>query len=150
MLHQLAAANSTREVWWIHTARDAHQHAFADEAHCLLQLLPLAHERIFYTSADADPPATGPVIRGRPTLAALSDLGLPADACAYICGPTPFMNDMRDGLAAIGVASDRVHTELFGALPAINPGRADVHRESPHRPPARLEPDRRSPSPAAA
>jgi MOSC domain-containing protein YiiM len=43
MLHQLAAAKSTREVWWIHTARDATQNAFAEEAHGLLQLLPRAH-----------------------------------------------------------------------------------------------------------
>ena len=33
MLHQLAALASTREVWWIHTARDGRQHPFADEAH---------------------------------------------------------------------------------------------------------------------
>src|SRR5262249_36197757 len=29
MLHQLAAAGSGRDVWWIHAARDASQHAFA-------------------------------------------------------------------------------------------------------------------------
>jgi ferredoxin-NADP reductase/MOSC domain-containing protein YiiM len=135
MLHQLAAAKNTREVWWIHTARDAHQDAFADEARGLLDSLPRAHERIFYTSADADRPATGAVTRGRPTLAALSALGLPSDACAYICGPASFMNDMCDALAAIGIAPDGVHTELFGALAAINPGRTDVRRETPHPPP---------------
>src|SRR6266568_5083326 len=135
MLHQLAAEKSGRSVWWIHTARDAHQHAFADEAHRLLQSLPRAHERIFYTSADADPPPTIAVISGRPTLAALAGLGLPADANAYICGPAAFMNDMRGTLAEIGIAQDRLHTELFGALPAINPGVIDVRRTTPHQPP---------------
>ena len=77
MLHQLAAANSSRDVWWIHAARDASQHAFAAEAHQLLQSLPSAHERIFYTAPDADPPPGSPVIRGRPTLAALAGLDLP-------------------------------------------------------------------------
>src|SRR6266571_5198404 len=134
MLHQLAAEKSGRSVWWIHTARDAHQHAFADEAHRLLQSLPRAHERIFYTSADADPPPTIAVISGRPTLAALAGLGLPADANAYICGPAAFMNDMRGTLAEIGIAPDRMHTELFGALPAINPGVIDVRRTTPHQP----------------
>src|SRR5205823_6544796 len=42
MLHQLAAAKSARQLWWIHTARDANQHAFADEAHQLLRSLPRA------------------------------------------------------------------------------------------------------------
>ena len=135
MLHQLAAEQSRREVWWIHTARDAPAHAFAAEAHQLLQALPGSHERIFYTSAEADPPPTGAVLSGRPTLAALAGLGLPADATAYVCGPASFMTDMGDSLARIGIAPDRVHTELFGALPAINPGLADVRRATPHQPP---------------
>ncbi len=135
MLHQLAAAKSTRDLWWIHTARDASEHAFADEAHHLLQSLPRAHERIFYTSAKADPPHTTPVIRGRPTLAALAGLGLPTDSTAYICGPESFMTDMRESLVQIGISPDRLHTELFGALPAINPGITDVRRVTPHQPP---------------
>jgi ferredoxin-NADP reductase/MOSC domain-containing protein YiiM len=134
MLYQLAAATSTREVWWIHTARDANQHAFADEAHRLLHALPRAHERIFYTSADADAPPGIPVIRGRPTLAALAGLDLPADATGYICGPTTFMDDTRDALCEIGIAPDRVHTELFGALAPINPGVTDVRHQTPHQP----------------
>jgi ferredoxin-NADP reductase len=134
MLNHLAAAKSTREVWWIHTARDATQHPFAEEAHQLLQSLPRAHERIFYTSAEADPLPTGTVVRGRPTLAALTRLGLPTDANAYLCGPTQFMDDMRGALAEIGIAPDRLHTELFGALPPLNPGVTDVRHTTPHQP----------------
>jgi ferredoxin-NADP reductase len=111
------------------------QHAFAGEAHQLLQSLPHAHERIFYTSPDAGPRSTGTVIRGRPTLAALADLSLPAEAEAYLCGPTRFMNDMHDALVEVGIAPQRLHTELFGALPAINPGITDTRRPHPHQPP---------------
>jgi ferredoxin-NADP reductase/MOSC domain-containing protein YiiM len=135
MLHQLAAANSTRDVWWIHAARDAAQHAFAAEAHQLLTSLPNAHERIFYTAADAEAPAAGPVIRGRPTRAALAALDLPPGATAYICGPASFMTDIRDALVALGIEPDHMHTELFGALPAINPGLTDTDRPAPHQPP---------------
>lgn len=135
MLHQLAAANSSREVWWIHTARDAEQHVFAAEAHQRLLALPHAHERIFYTSSDASAPNGTPVLRGRPTLAALTSLGLPADASAYVCGPAPFMADLRAALGELGIAPERVHTELFGALAPINPGVADVRQATPHRPP---------------
>ena len=133
MLHQLAAAASTRDVWWIHAARNAAEHAFAAEAHELLQALPSAHECLFYTSP-TDVPPTG-VHSGRPTLAALAGLGLPADATAYVCGPAGFMADMCDALGRLGIAPDRVHTELFGALPAINPGLSDVRRATPHQPP---------------
>ena len=134
MLHQLAAGHSTRDVWWIHTARDAQQHAFAGEGHRLLQSLPRAHERIFYTSATAEPSPTSPVIRGRPTLAALGSLDLPADAVAYLCGPTAFMNDMQAALTQLGIAADRIHTELFGARAALRPGVVDVRAISPHQP----------------
>jgi ferredoxin-NADP reductase len=133
MLHQLAAAPSPRDIWWIHTARDSHQDAFADEARELLSSLPRAHEHVFYTAPDTEPPP--PIVTGRPTRAALADLGLPADASAYVCGPSGFMADLTTTLTALGVRPDRVHTELFGALPAINPGVTDVHRVHPHQPP---------------
>jgi len=42
------------------------------------------------------------------------------DATAYVCGPAAFMTDIRAGLETLGIAD--VHTELFGALDAINPG----------------------------
>lgn len=135
MLHQLAATKSEREVWWIHTARDADEHAFADESYRLLESLPRAHVRTFYTSADAGPLSAGQVISGRPTLAALAGLGLPADATAYICGPASFMTAMCDALVEIGIAPDRLRTEEFAARSAINPGLTDVRQPAPHQPP---------------
>ncbi len=132
MLHELAATKTARDVWWIHTARDANQHAFACEAHQLLQSLPSAHEHVFYTAADAQ---LGPqIIKGRPTVAALARLGLPLDATAYLCGPAAFMTDLADALVQLGIESDRLHTELFGALAPINPGLKDVRHATPHQP----------------
>ena len=137
MLHQLASDKSARQVWWIHTTRDASQHAFRDEAHRLLQSLVHAHEVVYYTAGptpgEADPPA--PVIAGRPTLAALAALALPTDAAAYICGPAAFMSDMRNDLIELGIGPNRLRTELFGALPAINPGVTDARHVTPHQPP---------------
>ena len=60
---------------------------------------------------------------GRLSKEKLGRLGVPADANAYICGPAAFMADMRvraDRRRASTPA--RIHTELFGALPPINPG----------------------------
>jgi ferredoxin-NADP reductase/MOSC domain-containing protein YiiM len=135
MLHQLAAAESPREIWWIHAARDADEHAFADEAHRLLRSLPHAHEHLFYTSPEAQLDPNAAIARGRPTAAVLSALGVPSGATAYICGPAGFMADMNEALTKLGMAPQQIHTELFGALPPINPGLTDVLRARPHPPP---------------
>jgi ferredoxin-NADP reductase/MOSC domain-containing protein YiiM len=131
MLHALAAkqadaggtADVGRAVWWIQVARDEAQQAFASEARELLRELPLAHQQVFFT-------ATG----NRPTADQLGELGLPADANAYICGPAGFMDEMRETLAGLGIARDRIHTELFGALASINPGITDRRTVAPHPP----------------
>ena len=44
------------------------------------------------------------------------------------------MADMREALVEIGLDADRIHNELFGALPAINPGLTDINRTLPHQP----------------
>ena len=51
MLHALAAARSTREVWWVHGARNHAEHPFADESRALLARLPNgARERVLQPS----------------------------------------------------------------------------------------------------
>jgi ferredoxin-NADP reductase/MOSC domain-containing protein YiiM len=124
MLHRLAGQRTEREVWWLHTARDQAQQAFAAEAHDLLAALPHAHEHVFYTAT-----------AGRLTAATIAALGLPARATAYVCGPDLFMAAMREALIAAGVAAGDVHSELFGARPPLNPGIVDVHAVAPHPPP---------------
>ncbi len=50
MLHALADAGSTREIWWLHTTRDAHTQAFQHEVSDLIAALPHARQQVFYTS----------------------------------------------------------------------------------------------------
>jgi len=126
MLHQLAGQGSTRDIWWIHGARGPHEHPLAAEAHTLLAALPLAREHVFYSA-----------IAGRLDKDKLIALDLPARATAYVCGPASFMADMQDALAAIGLDPARIHTELFGALPSVNPGLAGRARRPPHQLPGR-------------
>jgi ferredoxin-NADP reductase/MOSC domain-containing protein YiiM len=121
MLHALAEQRSTREVWWIHAARQASDYVLAGEVHRLLEELPHMHEHVYYSSSG-----------GRLTKDKLVDLALPVDATAYICGPVPFMTDMREALTAVGV--NRIHTELFGALPSTNPGITGQTVRPPHQP----------------
>ncbi|HEX5407032.1 MAG TPA: MOSC and FAD-binding oxidoreductase domain-containing protein [Pseudonocardiaceae bacterium] len=134
MLHTLAAAGSKRDIWWLHTTRSAAEHAFATEVHDLLAGLANSHEHVFYTAASQGelPPA---VTNGRLNREALAALGLPTDATAYVCGPAGFMTAVREALVGIGLAANDISSELFGALPAINPGIADVSHTPPHQPP---------------
>ncbi|MGV9563190.1 MOSC domain-containing protein [Streptomyces sp. NPDC003480] len=135
MLHQLAAVRDTRLVWWIHTAHDRAHHAFADEARGLLAQLPHAHEHIYYTAEAAPGPDEPRITRGRPNAASLAAEGIPPDADAYLCGPTAFMDDLGGFLRDQGLRPERIHTERFSALPAINPGVSPTAAVRPHQPP---------------
>lgn len=133
MLHALAAANSNRRVSWLHTTRSAETHAFAAEVSDLITALPDARQYVFYTGGKQ---ADGGVTLGRLDRHSIAALDLPTDAVVYLCGPGPFMDAMRDALAACGYSPAQIHTELFGALPAINPGVVSAPKATrPHPPP---------------
>jgi hypothetical protein len=59
------------------------------------------------------------------------------------------MQEMSAGLAAIGLAASRIHTEPFGPAPGLTPGIAAAPARAPHPPAANPEPARRSSSLAA-
>jgi ferredoxin-NADP reductase/MOSC domain-containing protein YiiM len=135
MLHALAAEASTREIWWLYGTRSGHDHPFAEEVRELLKALPRHHSYICYSSPDPqDRPDIDFNSAGRLNMPVLQQLNLPRDGDFYICGPSTFMSDLTDGLAALGVARDRIHTEMFGAGPSTTPGIAAVPRRPPHVP----------------
>jgi len=135
MLRRLASEQSTRDVWWIHTAHDAASHAFAPEVTELLGRLASAHTRIYYTTP-SEPPAPGSDTHaGRLTAQAVVDLDLPADASAYVCGPERFMDDVTAALADVGIDPAGIHTERFSSRGAINPGVVAGDTPPPHQPP---------------
>jgi ferredoxin-NADP reductase/MOSC domain-containing protein YiiM len=124
MLHALAAARSGRQIWWVHTTRNRESLAFAPEVATLIESLPHVRQLVNYTQT-----------QGRLNPSTIAALNLPPEAAAYLCGPTQFMTDMRDALTAAGLDPTRIHSELFGALPSINPGIvAGAGRKRPHPP----------------
>ena len=135
MLHELAARRSEREVWWIHGARGPREHPMAREALSLLASLPNARERVFYSAATPEERRRAHASSGRLTKDKVAELGVPAGASAYVCGPASFMADMRDALTGVGVDPGNVHTELFGALPPSTPGITGQAARPPHQPP---------------
>ncbi len=125
MLHALASARSGRDIWWVHTTRNPETHAFAAEVAALIDSLAHARQQVFYTET-----------QGRLNQESIAALGLPSDATVYLCGPTEFMADIRGCLTAVGFDAAHIHSELFGALPAINPGVVEAGERKPPHPPA--------------
>ncbi|MGO4114886.1 MOSC and FAD-binding oxidoreductase domain-containing protein [Rhizobium ruizarguesonis] len=135
MLHVLAAEASTREVWWLYGTRNGQEHPFAEEARGLLKALTHHHSHICYSSPDPkDRPDIDFDARGHLDAQTLKSLNLPRDCDVYVCGPSSFMSDLTLGLVALGIAPDRIHTEMFGAGPAMTPGIAASPRRPPHLP----------------
>jgi ferredoxin-NADP reductase/MOSC domain-containing protein YiiM len=136
MLHALAAQASPREVWWLHGARNGHEHPFAQEAKTLVKALPHGHRHIRYSSPDPEdrPDADFDAV-GRLDIGALRELEVPHKADFFICGPPAFISDLTAGLAAWGIAKGRIHTELFGPGASKTPGIVASPQRPPHLPP---------------
>ena len=135
MLHALAAARSTRDIWWLHGARGRADEPFAAESRALLATLPSAHRHVCYSSpGPGDVQGRDYATAGRLSAPVLASLNLPQDADAYLCGPPAFMADISAALAAGGIQAARVHTEVFGAGPSLTPGIAPAAARRPHPP----------------
>jgi len=135
MLHALAREHSGREIWWLHGARSGRGHAFAAEARTLLASLPNVHAYICYSRPDPnDHEGRDFDSAGRLSASLLAGLALPRDAEAYLCGPTPFMDEISAGLAAIGLDVSHIRTEPFGPAPGLTPGIASTTARTPHPP----------------
>jgi ferredoxin-NADP reductase/ferredoxin len=135
MLHSLAAEISPREVWWVFGARNGEDHPFAEESRNLVKALPRGKSFIAYSRPGSrDRPGVDFDASGRITVEALEKLGVRCDADFYVCGPSGFLRDLREGLVAWGVSDDRVHTEIFGPGKPIAPGVVDRSQAPPHPP----------------
>jgi ferredoxin-NADP reductase/MOSC domain-containing protein YiiM len=134
MLHTLAAERSQREIWWIYGARNRVEHPFAEESRALLRQLARGRGYIVYSRPAAiDRVGTDFDAPGHIDAALLERIGVSQASDFYLCGPSSFLQNMRDGLRNWGVLAGSVHTEIFGSLEAITPGMARVDH-APHPP----------------
>jgi len=135
MLHALAAAHSTSQVMWLHTARNGRHHPFAGEVRRLMQSLTNGRSYVCYTRPDSiDKVGVDFNATGRFSQSVFVELGLPRDADVYLCGPTRFMADMREALTALGVAPERIHIEIFNGGESMTPGVVGAVARAPHPP----------------
>ena len=134
MLHALASEKSQREIWWIYAARNRVEHPFAEESRSLLKQLSRGRGYIVYSRpAATDQVGTDFDAPGHIDAALLKRIGVSERSDFYLCGPSSFLQNMRDGLQTWGVPAENIHTEIFGALESITPGMAQV-AHTPHQP----------------
>ena len=135
MLHTLATAHSTRQILWLHTARDGQHHPFAAEVRGLIAGLAHGGSFVCYSK-----PGTGDKLgedydaAGHLSRAILDEAGVGRNADIYLCGPTRFMAEMKEMLATLGLAHERVHLEIFNGSEPMTPGIVGGVRPPPHPP----------------
>src|SRR5579871_4973396 len=135
MLHALAEQHSDREIWALHSARSRREHSFAAEARALLASLPNTRTHVYYSRPrPEDVEGRDFDATGRLTGAQLAELEPPRDGQAYLCGPTPFMDEISAALAALGIDASHIHTEPFGPAASVTPGIAATPTRAPHPP----------------
>lgn len=135
MLHALATGGSTRQVLWLHAARDREHHPFAAEVRRLLPVLTHSRSYVCYSRpGSGDRMGEDFDAAGRLSASILSEAGVVKEADVYLCGPTPFMTDMKAALAALGVAPERIHAEIFNGGESMMPGIVGAPARIPHVP----------------
>ncbi|HEY4088747.1 MAG TPA: MOSC and FAD-binding oxidoreductase domain-containing protein [Bryobacteraceae bacterium] len=135
MLHVLAADHSTRQVFWLQAARDREHHPFAQEVHRLMLALPHGRRHVCYSRPSAsDKLGEDFDAAGHLSPSAFESLVIPRDSDVYLCGPAPFMADMRSALGTYGIPKERIHLEIFNGSEPVNPGVVSAIIRRPHLP----------------
>ncbi|GGW39905.1 hemin transporter [Streptomyces lucensis JCM 4490] len=106
MLEQLALTGHSAPVTVVHADRSPAAHALRSDHEAYTAKLPDG-KPVFFYEQDAEG-------AGRPGLADLADVDVPAGTHAYLCGPLPFMRAVRAQLIEKGVAPADIHYEVFG------------------------------------
>ena len=135
MLYALAAARSTRQVLWLHAARDRQHHPFAAEVRGLMRVLTQGRSYVCYSRpGSGDKMGEDFNATGHLSGSVFDEVGVSREADVYLCGPTRFMADMKAALATFGVAPQQIHIELFNGSESMTPGVVGAAMRAPHLP----------------
>ncbi|MFF4255162.1 globin domain-containing protein [Streptomyces sp. NPDC001663] len=108
ILAHLEAIGSTRPVLVLHADRSPADHALRAETHDLVEQLPGGRAVFWYERPGAEEPGA------HEGLMDLSEVELPVGATVFLCGPLPFMRDVRGQLLGAGVPARHIRYEVFG------------------------------------
>lgn len=105
ILRSLVEKRSNREVLVLHAERNMEQWALRDQMNSDVEALEGARLKLWL-----EDPSEG----AHAGFMSLKGLDIPADASVYLCGPLPFMKNIRAEALAAGVPAERIHYEVFG------------------------------------
>ena len=135
MLYELMAARSTRQVLWLHAARDQDHHPFAAEVRRLILTLTHGRSYVCYSRpGPGDKMGKDFDAAGHLSRSVFDKAGVPREGDVYLCGPNRFMADMKEALVTFGVAPERIHLEIFNGSESMTPGVVDAATRAPHLP----------------
>jgi uncharacterized protein len=115
MLTAIADAASERDVWFVHGVRNGREHAFGDAVRELAAKYDNIHVHICYSQPDPNDVAGRDYdSAGHVSVDLLRDL-LPGPIPQFfMCGSTPFMRTLYQGLIDWGVDKFQINYEFFG------------------------------------
>ncbi|MEM6412485.1 MAG: ferredoxin, partial [Pseudomonadota bacterium] len=113
MLHALAGTDRT--VRYVHAARNGREHALGAEVEYLIARHDNLSKRVFFSQPQAeDWLGVDFDEQGRLSAREIVRLTDGREAQFLLCGPAPFLVDIKTGLEDLGVPSDNIHFETFG------------------------------------
>lgn len=116
MLKTLVEQGKSRPVLFIHAVRNRAVHAMSKDLSEIVSQNPQVSRMVFYEElTPGDVKGFDYDYVGRINIKDLKDKVVFSNADYYLCGPVPFMNAHREALQNLGVPSERVHSEVFGA-----------------------------------
>ena len=117
ILRAVAAENSNRAIWFVHGARDGGHHPLAGEVRDLDADRPNIKSHVLYSRPHTeDTIGTNYDSKGRITGKLLAELVNNVDAHYFLCGPTPFMAQIRTDLEEQSIPVEQIHYETFGSI----------------------------------
>ncbi|GLY19540.1 hemin transporter [Kineosporia sp. NBRC 101677] len=112
ILGHLAESQPERQVVAVHAERSAERHPLRVEMLQHGSRIQGFQQQVWYETGAAEGVPSADVRTGR---VLISEIPLPDNAEAYLCGPIPFMRGVRAGLLERGVTDDRIRYEVFGS-----------------------------------
>ncbi|GAB1644530.1 globin domain-containing protein [Krasilnikovia sp. MM14-A1259] len=117
-LHDLARRDPGRDVVLVHADRTGSTHPLRRHLPALSAALPRLRMDLWFEQGAADRavPGVAAGIRARVNSGRVDPdrIPVPEGADVHLCGPLPFMNQVRAGLLRRGVPGDRIAYEVFG------------------------------------
>ena len=137
MLTAIVESGSGCQTWFIHGARNGREHAMGELVRQLAEAHDYVHSHIrFSKPASEDTAGQAYDDQGYVDVELLKELLPDQEFDFYVCGPTPFMKSLFDGLVSWDIPADRIHYEFFGPASALT-GRSQV--STPKRAAAAVE-----------